>query len=147
MSVLVSGGFDPLHVGHVCLIQEARRLYGRVFVALNSDQWLMRKKGYVFMPWQERYHVMLNVKGVYKVVTVDDADGTVCDAIARLKPTYFANGGDRDAPNLHESMLCERLGVKQVFGVGGAKIASSSALVARARDREVRHLEYDVDPR
>ena len=128
--ILISGGFDPLHIGHVALIRECAP-YGRVVVALNSDQWLINKKGYVFMPWEERSEVLLALKFVFKVMAVDDANGSVAEAILRMEPAYFANGGDRKEPNLHEAAACKRVGCKQLFGIGGLKIQSSSDLVRR----------------
>ena len=126
--VAVSGGFDPVHWGHVKMIAEASK-YARVMVILNSDEWLMRKKGYVFMPWRERAYILGNIKGVSLVSAVDDKDGTVCQALRRLKPTYFANGGDRKQENTPEMDVCEELGIQMLWNVGGEKIQSSSELV------------------
>jgi D-beta-D-heptose 7-phosphate kinase/D-beta-D-heptose 1-phosphate adenosyltransferase len=100
-TVAVSGGMDPIHFGHVRMIQEAAQ-FGEVIVILNSDEWLMRKKGFVFMPWEERAEIIESIKGVRKVVRVDDSDGSVCEALRREKPTYFANGGDRTNKNTPE---------------------------------------------
>ena len=94
-TVMVSGGFDPVHVGHIRMILEASQ-YGDVIVIANTDSWLHRKKGFVFMEWDRRCEILNALKGVVLVDSVDDSDGTVCEAIERLKPTYFANGGDRD---------------------------------------------------
>ena len=74
--IAVSGGFDPVHIGHVRMIRDAAR-YGDVMVIINSDDWLTRKKGYVFMPWEERAEIMGNIKGVRLVTQVDDSDGTL----------------------------------------------------------------------
>ena len=135
--VAVSGGFDPVHWGHVKMIADAAR-YAPVMVILNSDSWLMRKKGYVFMPWKERAYILGNIKGVSVVSAVDDSDGTVCDAIKRHVPTYFANGGDRGRSNTPEQSVCEELDVKLLWGIGGEeKIDSSSDLAKKARDFEV----------
>jgi|TARA_R110000824_G_scaffold7563_1_gene34284 cytidyltransferase-like protein len=127
-TVLVSGGFDPAHIGHIRMILEAAT-YGNVIVVANSDAWLMRKKGYIFMPWEERAELLAAVKGVTSVEHVNDTDGTVCEAIRRLKPTYFANGGDRKTDNTPEMDVCKELGVKLLWNVGGGKIQSSSDLV------------------
>ena len=89
---MVSGGFDPVHVGHIRMIKEAAQ-WGNVIVVINSDDWLMRKKGYVFMPWKQRVEIMGNIKGVTLVTGVDDTDGTVCHAIGYHRPDSFANGG------------------------------------------------------
>tara|TARA_R110000751_G_scaffold226031_1_gene327960 strand:- start:326 stop:814 length:489 start_codon:yes stop_codon:yes gene_type:complete len=128
ITVLVSGGFDPAHIGHIRMILEAAT-YGNVIVVANSDAWLMRKKGYIFMPWTERSELLAAIRGVTNVEHVDDTDGTVCEAIRRLKPTYFANGGDRKTDNTPEMDVCKELGVKLLWNVGGGKIQSSSDLV------------------
>lgn len=129
--VLVSGGFDPLHVGHVRYLQEASK-FGRLTVALNSDDWLKRKKGYAFMPWDERKAILEAVTGVYEVIPVDDSDGTVISAIKALKPEIFAKGGDRNPLNCAEYAVCQSLGVHFISGIGGTdKPQSSSWLVNR----------------
>lgn len=130
--VAVSGGMDPIHFGHVRMIQEAAQ-FGEVIVILNSDEWLMRKKGFVFMPWEQRAEIIESIKGVTKVVRVDDSDGSVCEALRREKPTYFANGGDRTNKNTPEMDVCAELGISMLWGVGGGKIQSSSDLVANIR--------------
>lgn len=131
-TVAVSGGFDCLHRGHVRMIQEASQ-FGEVVIILNSDAWLMRKKGYVFMPWEERKEILEAIKGVKKVVPVDDTDGTVCEALGREKPTYFANGGDRSDKNTPELTVCKDNNITMIWGIGGGKIQSSSELVSRLR--------------
>ena len=131
-TILVSGGFDPVHIGHIRMITEASQ-YGDVFVVANSDDWLYRKKGFVFMEFEERAEILSSVKGVIKVSGVDDSDSTVCEAIRRLKPDYFANGGDRKKHNTPEQSVCEELGIEMLWGVGGDyKANSSSTLVERA---------------
>lgn len=135
MIVLVSGGFDPLHVGHLAMLKAARA-YGPLWVGLNSDDWLIRKKGYFFMPFDERKQILEALYCVTGVVAVDDADGTVCKFIEQMnagivKVRYFVNGGDRVQPNAVEHTVCERLGIEELFGVGGGKVQSSSALVRR----------------
>ena len=134
-TILVSGGFDPIHAGHVRMILDCKR-YGDVIVALNSDDWLKRKKGYSFMKWGERAEIIRALRGVVAVEPVDDADGSVCEAIQRLRPTYFANGGDRKAENTPEVSLCHELGIELVWNVGGEKIQSSSKLVDKSRELE-----------
>jgi cytidyltransferase-like protein len=127
-TVIVSGGFDPAHIGHIRMILEAAQ-HGDVIVVVNSDDWLMRKKGYIFMPWEERAEILGAIRGVTRVECVEDADGTVCEAIKRLKPTYFANGGDRKTNNTPEMDVCKELGVQLLWNIGGGKIQSSSDLV------------------
>ena len=134
-TIVVSGGFDPIHKGHVQMIREAAE-YGNVIVLLNSDDWLIRKKGYRFMPFEERSYIIGNIKGVKVVSNVDDSDGTVCAGLRRFKPDYFANGGDRKTHNTPEQALCRHLGVEMLWGIGGNdKVNSSSALVQRVRPK------------
>ena len=133
--IAVSGGFDPVHHGHVKMIQDAAR-YGKVLVIVNSDAWLERKKGYVFMPWEERAYIMRCLRGVMGVVSVDDTDGTVCEALRKHKPDMFANGGDRKTDNTPEMDVCNELGIKMIWNVGGGKIQSSSELVANSQKQK-----------
>jgi len=131
--VAVSGGFDPIHIGHVRMIQDARKL-GNVIIFLNTDEWLKRKKGYIFMPWQERAEVLLSIKGVKEVYSAMDDDNTVCKALEFYKPDIFANGGDRKPGLVPEYQVCEKLGIEMAFSVGGDdKPQSSSWLVDKAR--------------
>ena len=137
-TVMVSGGFDPVHAGHIRMIRSAAK-YGDVIVIANSDDWLYRKKGFVFMEWERRVEILNAIKGVVLVDSVDDTDGTVCEAIKRLKPTYFANGGDRGRTNTPEQSVCNKLDIKLLWGIGGdKKLASSSELVKNMRDFEER---------
>jgi len=134
-TVMVSGGFDPVHIGHIRMIIEASK-YGDVIVVANSDDWLFRKKGFVFMSFDQRAEILASIKGVVKVTGVDDHDGTVCEAISREKPDYFANGGDRKKHNTPEQALCQHLDIEMLWGVGGDdKANSSSELVERVRTR------------
>ena len=130
-TVLVSGGFDPVHIGHIRMILDAST-HGDVIVVANSDEWLFGKKGFVFMEFDQRAEILASIKGVTKVSGVDDSDGTVCEAITRLKPDYFANGGDRKKHNTPEQAVCDDLGIEMLWGVGGEdKANSSSDLVER----------------
>ncbi len=133
--IMVSGGFDPIHVGHVRMIQEAAK-QGDVIVVANSDEWLMRKKGYVFMPWEERAEIIESIRGVRTVTTVEDADGTVCEAIERIRPDAFANGGDRKGNNTPEVALCNHFNIELLWNVGGGKIQSSSDLVEKSKEEK-----------
>ena len=131
-TIAVSGGFDPMHKGHIQMIREASE-YGNVIVILNSDNWLIRKKGYKFMSFEERAYIAGSIKGVAIVTNVDDSDGSVCEALRRMKPDYFANGGDRYDTNTPEMDVCAELGIKMLWNIGGGKIQSSSELVSKAK--------------
>ena len=135
--VAVSGGFDPIHVGHVRMIQEAASMGSGVIVIANSDNWLMRKKGYVFMPYKERQEILYSIKGVVDVVEARDEDDTVCATLRKINPDIFANGGDRKQGNVPEYEVCRELGIEMRFGVGGSdKPQSSSWLVEKAIEKE-----------
>ena len=131
-TVLISGGFDPCHSGH-CHLIAAAALHGNVTVALNSDEWLVAKKGYRLLPWEDRATVLTMFEKVYEVSEVGDSDGTVCEALRRIKPDIFCNGGDRTHGDSREHAVCEELGVVELFNVGGPKIQSSSELVEAIR--------------
>jgi len=120
-TVMVSGGFDPIHVGHVRLIREASQ-YGNVIVAVNSDKWLFRKKGFNSISFRERKEFLMAIKGVVDVIEVDDEDGTVCAALIEYQPTYFANGGYRTIYNTPETEVCEQVGIEMLWNIGSQKI-------------------------
>lgn len=135
--VAVSGGFDPVHVGHVRMFKEARALGNRLIVILNNDNWLMKKKGFAFMPEEERKEILESIKWVDEVVVTEhkknDKDDSVCRELEEIKPDIFANGGDRKADNIPEYALCEKLGISMAFNVGGGKVQSSSDLVKKTK--------------
>lgn len=135
ITVAVSGGFDPLHVGHVRLFQEAKKLGDRLVVILNNDNWLKKKKGYVFMRESERKEVIAALAVVDEVIVTghrpNQEDMSVCAELKKLQPHIFANGGDRTEKNIPEVGVCDRLKCRLVFNVGrGGKIQSSSWLVS-----------------
>lgn len=126
--VVTSGGFDPIHIGHVRLLKESKKLGDKLIVILNTDEFLMRKKNFTFMPFDERKEILEELQCVDEVVACIDDDQTVCKTLEMLKPHIFAKGGDRTLENIPEKEVCERLGIEMVFGVGGGKIQSSSWL-------------------
>jgi len=131
--VAVSGGFDPLHVGHVRMIQEAKKLGDTLVVILNNDNWLIKKKGFVFMPQKERKEIIEAIQGVDGVILTNHAkntdDGSICRELQKIRPHIFANGGDRTYDNIPEVAVCDKIGCKMVFNVGrGGKVQSSSWL-------------------
>lgn len=134
--VCVSGGFDPIHIGHVRMILDAAK-FGKVIVIANSDEWLMRKKGYVFMPYEERQEILYAIKGVVDVVEAKDADDTVCESLRHINPHIFANGGDRGDRNTPEMDVCTELDIQMIWGMGGNdKPQSSSWLVEKFREKK-----------
>ena len=126
--IAVSGGFDPVHVGHLRMMQDAAQ-HGKLVVIINSDDWLLRKKGYVLMPWEERAEIISAYDFVDEVVMAKDDDRTVVASLDEIKPDIFANGGDRENINTPEARFCKENGIEMIWGVGGGKIQSSSSMV------------------
>jgi len=140
--VAVSGGWDPVHVGHVRLFQQARRLGDKLVVILNNDNWLMKKKGLVFMPEVERKEMVKALAGVDEVVLTshkpNPKDMSVCRELQKIHPDIFANGGDRIKKNIPEVAVCNAIGCEMVFNIGlGGKIQSSSWLLDKYRRRKI----------
>jgi len=134
--VLVSGGFDPIHSGHVKLIKEASN-YGDVIVLLNSDKWLRQKKGKEFLPFIEREIIMNSLKGVIDVISFDDSDKTCLDGIKKAvfkysnKKIIFANGGDRNNSTTPEKIFCEKNQIETIWGIGGNDKSNSSSWILK----------------
>ena len=144
--VAVSGGFDPLHIGHVRLLRAARALGDRLVVIMNNDNWLMAKKGFVFMPQEERVELLRKFPFVDNVVLTshrkDDPDRSVVRTLKEVKPDIFANGGDRDPKDAKkkssslnlDQTFCRENGIELIFNVGeGGKVQSSSWMINAAR--------------
>ena len=132
--VLISGGFDPIHEGHLDLINGAAKA-GKVIAIVNSDKSLVDKKGYFFMNQDQRINVIKNLKNVHDAYISIDKDSTVRKTIESIvkeklyKIAYFANGGDRSKPeDIPEREVCESNSIELIFNVGGDKIQSSSIL-------------------
>ena len=134
--ILISGGFDPIHSGHIKLINEAKK-YGDVVVLLNSDQWLRNKKGKEFLPFDERKIIMQNIKGVIDVIEFDDGDNTCIDGIKKTRSLFknniikFANGGDRNDNNTPEKDFCDKNKIETLFGIGGNNKSNSSSSILK----------------
>ena len=130
--VLVTGGFDPVHSGHISYLKAARELGDKLIVGVNSDEWLKRKKGKSFMPVTERVSIIENLKPVDGVLLFNDNDGSAIEAIKNVRQLYpdahivFANGGDRTANNIPEMIFDD---VEFVFGVGGEDKKNSSSWI------------------
>jgi cytidyltransferase-like protein len=134
--VLITGGFDPLHSGHIAYIKAAKALGDTLIVGANSDDWLRRKKGQEFMPWEERATIISALYNVDRVINFDDSDNSAKDAIRKVRSIYpnahiiFANGGDRTQENIPEmEVLQEMLHLEFVFGVGGEDKKNSSSWI------------------
>ena len=136
--VAVSGGFDPLHIGHVRMLRAARKLGDRLVVIVNNDHWLRAKKGFVFMPEAERVEIIEAIEGVDEVLLTahgkDATDRSVCRELGKIRPHVFANGGDRKPSGdpVPEAALCKELDITLVYNVGrGGKMQSSSWLTGK----------------
>ena len=132
--VIATGGFDPIHSGHIQYLAAAKKLGDRLIVGINSDDWLIRKKGQAFMPWSERATILENLRMVNQVIEFDDWDGSARHAIKIVRDRYprsriiFANGGDRTQQNIPEMDIDDTL-LEFQFGVGGYNKANSSSWI------------------
>ena len=134
--VLVSGGFDPIHSGHIKLIEEASR-FGVVVVLLNSDKWLQNKKGKAFLPFEERKIIMKAIKNVIDVIICGEFDNTCIDGLKKVVKKYpnylikFANGGDRNDKSTPETVFCKENGIETLWGIGGENKSNSSSWILK----------------
>ena len=132
--ILVTGGFDPIHSGHIAYFNEAKKLGNLLVVGVNSDEWLTRKKGQSFMNVTERVEIIRNLSMVDSVIEFDDSDGGASQAIYKCLNDYpnadivFANGGDRNDSNIPEMKISDPR-LTFVFGVGGTHKMNSSSRI------------------
>ena len=138
--IILSGGFDPVHKGHVRMFKAASE-YGDVVVGANSDDWLIRKKGKFFMPFLERKEILESIKYIDSVLAFDDSDDSACQLIKDVKShygndieLYFGNGGDRTNETTPEIEYCEKNNIGLIWDLGGGKIQSSSDLLNNYED-------------
>ena len=131
-TVLVSGGFDPVHIGHLRMFEEAKKLGHKLIVILNNDKFLLQKKGFIFMKETERKEIIEGFSVVDEVFISIDEDLTVCESIEYLAKSQevhiFANGGDRNSGEIPESKVCEKCDIQMIDGLGD-KIRSSSKII------------------
>lgn len=139
--VICTGGFSPIHSGHIAYLNAAKALGNMLVVGVNSDDWLLRKTGQIFMPSTERIAVLENLKSVDHCILFDDSDDTAIEAIKNVRMLYpnsriiFANGGDRTAINIPEMKVND---IEFAFGVGGnAKLNSSSWILAEFKSPKI----------
>ena len=136
---IVSGGFDPIHPGHIMMMEECKKFSDYLIVGLNSDYWLTRKKGNFFMDMKHRSYVVSRLKVVDEIMEFNDDDNSASDLLKKVVEKYpdtkvvFANGGDRSDPSkVRELEIAEKLKIELKFGVGGShKESSSSDLLGR----------------
>ena len=136
--MILSGGFDPVHKGHVRLFKHAKNISRKVIVGINSDDWLVRKKGKCFMNFAERAEIVKGFRDVDEVMMFSDVDDTAIELLVHVQKLYpdlsiaFGNGGDRTEENVPEKGFCSAYNIDMVYGVGGGKVQSSSELVENA---------------
>lgn len=134
---IVSGGFDPIHEGHIAMIKAAAAKSDGVILLLNSDEWLRRKKGKNFMSFKTRSAICEMLKHVIDVMAFDDSDNSASDGIRKVRAKYpdaelvFANGGDRTKDNIPETQTAQQCKVRLEFGVGGENKANSSSWILK----------------
>lgn len=135
ITVAVSGYFNPLHVGHLEMMEKARKLGDRLAVIVNNDYQVKLKGSVPFMNQADRLKIVSAIRWVDQVFLSIDRDPSVCQSLAKVKPDIFAQGGDRHQGNIPEAAVCRRLNIKMVDGLG-EKIRSSSILIADAARKD-----------
>ena len=136
--IILSGGFDPVHKGHIRMFKAASQI-GDVVVGANSDAWLIRKKGKYFMPFEERKEILDSIEYIDSVLSFNDNDNTACQLISDVKnkfkneevELFFGNGGDRTNETTPEMEFCEKNNIGLIWDLGGGKIQSSSDLLKK----------------
>ncbi|KKM82077.1 hypothetical protein LCGC14_1323170 [marine sediment metagenome] len=137
--IIVSGYWNPIHIGHIAYLREAKKLGDYLIVIVNNDNQVKLKGSVPFMNEKERVEIVKAIRYVDEVILSDDIDKTVCYTIGIIKYCYFddevffVKGGDRDINNIPEKDTCNRLNIKMIFGVGGGKTQSSSTLIKNSR--------------
>ena len=140
--VIISGAFGPIHRGHVRLFKGAKAIGHKVILGLNSDDWVVKNRGKVFMDWSERAEVLREFRNIDDVISFNDKDGTALELITRVKNLYpeaklaFANGGTRTESNTPEAGMCSAYGIDMVFNAGGGIVQSSSQLIENVKANE-----------
>ena len=139
--IILSGGFDPIHIGHIKMFKAAKKMGNIVIVGVNSDLWLSRKKGKPFMLETERIEILKSIKYIDSILSFDDSDNTACDLIQKVIQIYqndnveifFGNGGDRTSKTTPEIEFCNKNNIKMIWDIGGGKIQSSSNLIENSK--------------
>ncbi len=145
-TILVSGAFNPLHFGHLLLLREASK-YGKVVVALNSDEWVKQNKGYLLYDFKTRKSLLEECEHVSQVVSFDDSDGDAVYALFEIRPTYFGNGGSATSGSLPEVEIrvCKYLGIEPVFNLGDTVKNIDSDMLVAAQRSIVNHANKELD--
>jgi len=133
--IVASGYFDPIHHGHIEYLKLAKQLGDKLIVIINNDQQAILKKGFVFMPHEERAKIIAELSCVDEIFISIDEDKSVCKSLAHLKPHIFAKGGDRMCDEIPEAIICKEHGIEIIDRLGN-KIQSSSDLVKRYKENK-----------
>jgi len=145
-TILVSGAFNPLHFGHLLLLKDASK-YGKVIVALNSDEWVIKNKGYLLFDFETRKSLLEECQYVSEVISFDDEEGDVVYALFEARPTYFGNGGSATSLSLpkEELQVCGYLGIEPIFNLGDvAKDIDNDTLIS-AQKSLINHANKELD--
>jgi len=145
-TILISGAFNPLHFGHLLLLRDASK-YGKVIVALNSDEWVKQNKGYLLFDFETRKSLLEECEYVSKVISFDDSDGDVVYALFEVKPTYFGNGGSATSRSLpkDEIRVCQYLGIEPVFNLGDTIKNIDDNILVSAQRSIINHANKELD--
>ena len=145
-TILVSGAFNPLHFGHLLLFKAASK-YGKVIVALNSDEWVMKNKGHLLFDFVTRKSLLEECEYVSEVIPFDDADGDAVYALFEVRPTYFGNGGSATSLSLpkEEMQVCGYLGIEPVFDLGDTSKDIDNNMLVAAQKSIINHANKELD--
>ena len=145
-TILVSGAFNPLHFGHLLLLKEASK-YGKVIVALNSDEWVLKNKGYLLFDFETRKSLLEECQHVHKVIAFDDSEGDVTFALFEVRPTYFGNGGSATSASLpkEELQVCGYLGIEPIFNLGDTVKDIDNGMSVAAQKSIINHANKELN--
>jgi len=145
-TILVSGAFNPLHFGHLLLLKDASK-YGKVIVALNSDEWVMKNKGHLLFDFKTRKNLLEECEYVSEVISFDDSDGDAVFALFEVRPTYFGNGGSATSLSLpkEEMQVCGYLGIEPVFDLGDTIKNIDNNMLVAAQKSIINHANKEID--
>ena len=145
-TILISGAFNPLHFGHLLLLKDASN-YGKVIVALNSDEWVMKNKGHLLFDFETRKSILEQCEYVSKVISFDDSEGDAVYALFEVRPTYFGNGGSATSLSLpkEELQVCGYLGIKPVFDLGDTSKDIDNNMLVAAQKSIINHAKKELD--
>lgn len=145
-TILISGAFNPLHFGHLLMLKEASS-YGKVIVALNSDEWVKRNKGHLLYDFETRKSLLEECMYVSKVVSFDDDEDDVCGALLEVRPDYFGNGGSVTSLSVpkQELEVCAYLGIETVFNLGDVPKGVSIDKLVASQKSIINHANKELD--